>query len=293
MSFRTGVKYVFVPDAKEKWLPAELITEDVVAGHTVRVVGETRTRTLSPAESELASPCGQNMARDVENLVELEELSEGMVLYHVRERFHRDSIYTLVGSILVAVNPFQALPIYERASMDMYRHRVHDPTLPPPHIFLTAAQAYDAISQVRASQSVLISGESGAGKTETTKHVLRYIAHVAKPAASGSKQIGLEEQILQASETHGGGIDSRCMTRLLGARAVESRAGGVRQRENAPEQQLITVWQVHEDRVHRRVHDPRLLDLELPAREEPRHRADSQRAQLSRVLPADHRIEGG
>ena len=102
MSFRTGVKYVFVPDAKEKWLPAELITEDVVAGHTVRVVGETRTRTLSPAESELASPCGQNMARDVENLVELEELSEGMVLYHVRARFHRDTIYTLVGSILVA-----------------------------------------------------------------------------------------------------------------------------------------------------------------------------------------------
>ena len=201
MSFRTGVKYVFVPDAKEKWLPAELITEDVVAGHTVRVVGETRTRTLSPAESELASPCGQNMARDVENLVELEELSEGMVLYHVRERFHRDSIYTLVGSILVAVNPFQALPIYARATMDAYRHRVHDPTPPPPHIFYTAALAYDAISQVRASQSVLISGESGAGKTETTKLVLQYIARVAKPAASAAKKIGLEEQILQASET--------------------------------------------------------------------------------------------
>ena len=103
MSFRTGVKYVFVPDAKEKWLPAELITEDVVAGHTVRVVGETRTRTLSPAESELASPCGQNMARDVENLVELEELSEGMVLYHVRERFHREIDHGLYEGWLIRI----------------------------------------------------------------------------------------------------------------------------------------------------------------------------------------------
>ena len=83
-----------------------------------------------------------------------------------------DEIYTFVGSILVAVNPFQGLPIYGPDVIADMRARTRANQVASPHVFSTAGHCYHNMEDTGQPQSVLISGESGAGKTETTKKVL-------------------------------------------------------------------------------------------------------------------------
>ena len=93
----------------------------------------------------------------------------------------------------MAVNPYKALPIYGPEAMQYYKQsnrRTH-----PPHIFAIADGAYQALLETRQNQSILITGESGAGKTENTKRVIQYLASIS---ASGDAS-SLEEKIIQAN----------------------------------------------------------------------------------------------
>lgn len=115
-----------------------------------------------------------------DNLVELETINEGIILHHVKTRFQGRKIYTLVGTILIAVNPYQSFPdLYKEDVMEKVRKRVAQGSTPIPHVFTIAANALsEMIMQVR-DQSVLISGESGSGKTETTKKLLQFLSTAA------------------------------------------------------------------------------------------------------------------
>jgi myosin heavy subunit len=127
----------------------------------------------------------------------VEELSEGSILYHVKKRFKRKIIYTHVGAILVAVNPFENLPIYTPEEMKRAQNAKINKIYP--HVFVTAAVAYNQLMTHSKNQSVLISGESGAGKTETTKKVLSYLAKVAPSLTSNNNDRGIEDKILQSN----------------------------------------------------------------------------------------------
>ncbi len=85
----------------------------------VKIDGEL-TNTIYHIKAKEAVPifdlCGGHLQENVENLVDLDELTEAAILYHIRKRFKKQLIYTFVGSILVAVNPFQRLPIYEKGT---------------------------------------------------------------------------------------------------------------------------------------------------------------------------------
>ncbi|CAD7963274.1 unnamed protein product [Amoebophrya sp. A120] len=96
-------------------------------------------------------------------------LHEPAILHSLQERFYRDTIYTATGPILIAVNPFKTLHgLYELSSWEDHGRR--------PHVFTTANVAYEQLCQTEKSQTILISGESGAGKTESTKFVMRFLA---------------------------------------------------------------------------------------------------------------------
>ncbi|KAM9509577.1 myosin-IIIb-like isoform 1-T1 [Guaruba guarouba] len=129
------------------------------------------------------------------DLAALAELDEAALLGGLRERFVRQQVYTDVGDILIAMNPFQPLPLYGREVSKQYL--CHETSALPPHIFAVASRAYHAMLGHRGrgprSQCIVISGESGAGKTESTKLLLQHIMNLCK----GNSQ--LEQQILQVN----------------------------------------------------------------------------------------------
>lgn len=127
---------------------------------------------------------GQGALR-FDNLTEVPELHEAAVLHALEVRFAQGCIYTLTGPVLLAVNPFRSLPLY---GDDVLRRFAAKPApgavaQPQPHVFGIAAKALEGIRERYASQTVLISGESGAGKTETTKFVMQFLALTSATSA--------------------------------------------------------------------------------------------------------------
>ncbi|XP_077989266.1 myosin-IIIa-like [Glandiceps talaboti] len=131
----------------------------------------------------------------IDDLATLANLDEETLLDELRYRYSKDQIYTYVGDILVAVNPFKDIGIYTKKFSDMYRNCMKSGK--PPHLFAIADSAYQALTGVIPSrarnQCIVISGESGAGKTESTKLIIKQLVEICK----GNSQ--LEQQILQVN----------------------------------------------------------------------------------------------
>ncbi|XP_062284117.1 myosin-10 isoform X5 [Scomber scombrus] len=146
----------------------------------------------------------------VEDMAELTCLNEASVLNNLKDRYYSGLIYTYSGLFCVVINPYKNLPIYSENIIDMYRGKKRHEM--PPHIYAISESAYRCMLQDREDQSILCTGESGAGKTENTKKVIQYLAHVAS-SHKGRKdhnippespkpvklQGELERQLLQAN----------------------------------------------------------------------------------------------
>uniref|UniRef100_A0A0P6DFS6 Unconventional myosin-X n=1 Tax=Daphnia magna TaxID=35525 RepID=A0A0P6DFS6_9CRUS len=127
----------------------------------------------------------------VQDMISLGDLHEAGILRNLHIRYNENTIYTYTGSILVAANPYQILPIYTAEQIKLYRERKIGEL--PPHIFAIGDNCYTQMKRFRQDQCIVISGESGAGKTESTKLILQYLA-----AISG-KHSWIEQQILEAN----------------------------------------------------------------------------------------------
>uniref|UniRef100_A0A7M4FNR1 Myosin-9 n=1 Tax=Crocodylus porosus TaxID=8502 RepID=A0A7M4FNR1_CROPO len=145
----------------------------------------------------------------VEDMAELTCLNEASVLHNLKERYYSGLIYTYSGLFCVVINPYKNLPIYSEEIVDMYKGKKRHEM--PPHIYAITDTAYRSMMQDREDQSILCTGESGAGKTENTKKVIQYLAHVASSHKSKKDQVRdfaslrndppgeLERQLLQAN----------------------------------------------------------------------------------------------
>uniref|UniRef100_A0A673GBD4 Unconventional myosin-VIIa-like n=1 Tax=Sinocyclocheilus rhinocerous TaxID=307959 RepID=A0A673GBD4_9TELE len=127
----------------------------------------------------------------VDDMIRLGDLSEAGLLRNLLVRHKQGSIYTYIGSVLVAMNPYQMLPIYTAEQVDLYHGRKLGEL--PPHIFAIADSCYYNMRRNKRNQCCIISGESGAGKTESTKLILQFLA-----AVSGQHS-WIEQQIIQAN----------------------------------------------------------------------------------------------
>ena len=164
-----------------------------------------------------------------DDLASLPELNDDAVLNGIRTRFEQKKIHTQINNLLVVLNPYQRLPIYSEGLMVEYKAATEGSM--PPHVFGTAASSYTGLLAQR-SQSIVISGESGAGKSETAKKVLQHLAFAASASKStGEGDIGIEARILASSplleafgnaKTVMNNNSSRC------ARAREGRGRGPR-----------------------------------------------------------------
>ena len=133
-------------------------------------------------------------------MAELTHLNEASVVHNLQTRYQSDLIYTYSGLFLVTVNPYCPLPIYTNEYINMYKGRSREDT--KPHIYAMADEAFRNLVEEGRNQSILVTGESGAGKTENTKKVIQYLAAVAHAdsAIKGrSQQSNLSQQILRAN----------------------------------------------------------------------------------------------
>uniref|UniRef100_A0AAQ4PL15 Unconventional myosin-VI n=1 Tax=Gasterosteus aculeatus aculeatus TaxID=481459 RepID=A0AAQ4PL15_GASAC len=137
-------------------------------------------------------PAEDDVNKHVEDNCSLMYLNEATLLNNVRVRYSKDKIYTFVANILIAVNPYYDLPkLYSPETISKYRGRSLG-TLPP-HVYAIADKAYRDMKVLKMSQSIIVSGESGAGKTENTKFVLRYLT-----SSYGTGQ-DIDERIVEAN----------------------------------------------------------------------------------------------
>ncbi|EIE22795.1 hypothetical protein COCSUDRAFT_47698 [Coccomyxa subellipsoidea C-169] len=199
------------------WIKGRVVAEKKKAGETLlEVQTDAGIQTLAPAECPL-----QNERDDtVDDLVKSDFLHEPGILHTLRVRYTLDMIYTYSGNILIAANPHKRLRhLYGARMMTQYRG------IPlgelSPHVYAIAEQAFNAMMIDEQKQAILISGESGAGKTESAKMVMQYLAHRTAPLQSPqkpgqkpqiksqhsqqfqledmSKQAPIEEQVLESN----------------------------------------------------------------------------------------------
>lgn len=134
------------------------------------------------------------------DMAELTHLNEASVVHNLHMRYQADLIYTYSGLFLVTVNPYCPLPIYTNEYVNRYKGRSREDT--KPHIFAMADETFRNLVDEGENQSILVTGESGAGKTENTKKVIQYLAAVAhseSPVKGRGQQSTLSQQILRAN----------------------------------------------------------------------------------------------
>uniref|UniRef100_A0A6F7P0X3 Myosin-11 n=1 Tax=Haemonchus contortus TaxID=6289 RepID=A0A6F7P0X3_HAECO len=204
-----GKTLVWVPHEKDGFVLSFLINEPDNEGYVqVELLDSHERQRVSRDDYQKVNPPRFDKCEDMSSMSCLNEAS---VLHNLRQRFFSNLIYTYSGLFCVVVNPYKRLPIYTDSIAEQYKGKKRKEM--PPHIFAVTDEAYRNMLQDREDQSILCTGESGAGKTENTKKVIQYLAHVAAPRSSNSKRVGkvngspvhsrlvgrLEEQLLQAN----------------------------------------------------------------------------------------------
>ncbi|KMZ63793.1 Myosin XI-F [Zostera marina] len=184
--------HVWAEDRDVAWIDGEVVEINGGDAKIFRSDGKMVVATLSsiyPKDSE-APPAG------VDDMTKLSYLHEPGVLQNLASRFSLNEIYTYTGNILIAVNPFRRLPhLYDVHMMEQYKGAAFGEL--NPHLFAVADDCYRAMINEEKSQSILVSGESGAGKTETTKMIMRYLAFMG--GSSGAEGSTVEQQVLESN----------------------------------------------------------------------------------------------
>jgi myosin-5 len=149
--------------------------------------------------------CRGNVASslDLDDLGMLTHLNEPSIVHCLEERFQKDRVYCHTGDMLLAVNPFKSIPkLYD---VDLYCNSAKQSKRRIPHVFTTACDAYEALhhknpsTQQHCNQTVLVSGESGSGKTESTKFIMQYLAVVSKSQDESQNGLSIADQVLQSN----------------------------------------------------------------------------------------------
>ncbi|EFJ23280.1 hypothetical protein SELMODRAFT_103418 [Selaginella moellendorffii] len=143
------------------------------------------------AETSMVLPANPDILEGIDDLIQLSYLNEPAVLHNLKYRYSQGFIYTKAGPVLIAINPFKKVPIYSSEYIDMFRQLGSKAGLSP-HAYATADSAYKEMITAGLNQSIIISGESGAGKTETAKIAMQYLA-----ALGGGG--GVENEILETN----------------------------------------------------------------------------------------------
>ncbi|KAL0095549.1 P-loop containing nucleoside triphosphate hydrolase protein [Phycomyces blakesleeanus] len=200
-------------DDQDGWVSASVESNET-AGNTVKMIftndqDPTREHVFEGSLTELDKHKGNTLPplrnppkmEDIDDLTNLSYLNEPSVLNTIRIRYLQRNIYTYSGIVLIAANPFARVPLYEPQVIQQYSGKRRGEL--EPHLFAISEDAYRCMIREKTNQTIVVSGESGAGKTVSAKYIMRYFAtaddketagKVAKDSSGSMTEV--EEQIL-------------------------------------------------------------------------------------------------
>ncbi|GMG21692.1 unnamed protein product [Ambrosiozyma monospora] len=209
--------WVWVADKENTFLKGEVesVSDDEKTYKVKIPEQQNKVRSFKANEVHRCNPVQFDKCDDMASLTHLNEPS---VVNNLQLRYQDDLIYTYSGLFLVAVNPYKKLNIYNKDFVKLYKnstvnlndtsnnsetdddssHLTRSSSVKP-HIFATSEEAFQNLKNNKQDQSILVTGESGAGKTETTKKVIQYILQVSTSETNKAASICFENQILQAN----------------------------------------------------------------------------------------------
>ncbi|XP_075941907.1 myosin heavy chain, fast skeletal muscle-like [Anarhichas minor] len=191
----------FVVDPVEMYLRGKLVKKEGGKATVETLLYEGKPPKVLTVKEDDIHAMNPPKYDKIEDMAMMTHLNEPAVLYNLKERFASYMIYTYSGLFCVVVNPYKWLPVYDAQVVNAYRGKKRVEA--PPHIFSISDNAYQAMLTDRENQSILITGESGAGKTVNTKRVIQYFATIAvaggKKAETSKIKGSLEDQIIAAN----------------------------------------------------------------------------------------------
>uniref|UniRef100_A0A671U7S7 Myosin VIIAa n=1 Tax=Sparus aurata TaxID=8175 RepID=A0A671U7S7_SPAAU len=191
ISFQGDYVWLDLKTGREFEVPVGAVVKLCDSGQIQVLDDEGNEHWISPQNATNIKPMHPTSIHGVEDMIRLGDLNEAGILRNLLIRYREKLIYTYTGSILVAVNPYQLLPIYTADQIRLYTNKKIGEM--PPHIFAIADNCYFNMQRNNRDQCCIISGESGAGKTESTKLILQFLA-----AISGQHS-WIEQQVLEAN----------------------------------------------------------------------------------------------
>uniref|UniRef100_A0A672S5Q9 Myosin VIIA n=1 Tax=Sinocyclocheilus grahami TaxID=75366 RepID=A0A672S5Q9_SINGR len=204
-------------------VPVGAVVKLCDSGHIQVLDDEGKEHRISLQNATNIKPMHSTSIHGVEDMIRLGDLNEAGILRNLLIRYNDRVIYTYTGSILTAVNPYQLLPIYTPDQIRLYTNKRIGEM--PPHIFGIADNCYFSMQRNNKDQCCIISGESGAGKTESTKLILQFLA-----AISG-QHTWIEQQVLEANPILEGQIISKpndinptCLTLVIASGSFSARS---------------------------------------------------------------------
>jgi len=193
--------WVWVMHDELSWIPGKVLSR--YSDGSLEVVeegegGSGERRMVKAKEVGPVIPSAKTLSNLTADLVQLDEVTEPAIIDLLRRRYKRDKIYTSVGDILVAVNPFKSTPLFTPLVMQQYASRTQDAMQLPPHPYAVINGSLQDLIEYQKDQSLLISGESGAGKTVTVKVCLEFLSEIAGSDSGVEQQILASNPILEA-----------------------------------------------------------------------------------------------
>ncbi|KAH9127251.1 hypothetical protein AeMF1_002429 [Aphanomyces euteiches] len=198
---------IYIPDPKVSWIAAEILktegdmvevqtfpdpTEESVDDHPQQPTRRTVPKSSMSLQNSLPED-------GCEDMVNLNYLHEAAILYNLKDRFHCGLPYTYTGPICIAVNPYKWLDIYNTATQELYLDADKLGELPP-HVYAVSSRSFLHMKTSGQNQSILVSGESGAGKTETTKILMSHLATAGdRDVHNKEVTLNIVERVLQSN----------------------------------------------------------------------------------------------
>ncbi len=241
-------EWVWIPDERDAYKPGKLISKK--ADGTIEVVLENGDKRSLKKTANVFPLMKSSLAKTEQDLVLLDNLDEGLILHNLRMRFvEQRQIYTNIGNILVSINPYETYSIYDIESIYKYKQRGN--RVLDPHVFAIADEALSPLLEYGENHSILISGESVAGKTWNTKQCLAYLTEVTSKssAPSGStstKGIGSSAGMIN--------IESR----ILAANPILESFGNAKTVRNDNSSRFGRFTEVHFDKKDRKIQGARI-----------------------------------